>query len=231
MTRPSPEARSQRWRTLPWLILALAIAGYVFWQGQRLFRADALSMAAARQVGLWASGASPLPTDTEWARAHEALLAARLVTPDNPVLHERLGDLHAVAGQRHWNDVELRNISFKQAELHFREALSLRPGDAQTWASLAVALQGQGVVGAQMHQAWDKAMQLGPNEGFVQPMLLEIALASWGSATPQMQEWAQNYFTSSTPAQREVINKLAARYGLAFVDTENAVADSTNAKP
>ncbi len=225
LARPNPAAV---WRNLPLLLLAIAIGGWACYEGQRLIRADALSLGARRQVGNWASGATSPATQTDWDDAQAALTAALAITPDNPGLQENLGDLHMVAGRRFWADVPLRLQHFNQAVAQYQKALDLRPADPQTWASLAAAYQGAGQTGSSLHQAWAKALALGPNEGHVQPMLLETALATWATASPQMQAWAQAFFLASAEPQRKAINEMARRYGLRF-DLEQPAAPNNPA--
>lgn len=221
--RPECTRPGITWRGVPLLLLALVIFLWVAWEGQRLIRADFTSLGARKQVGAWISGESPLPTDAEWAEARDAIAAALAVTPDNPALQEQMGDLHAVAGRRLWADGVARTPHFQRAEASYRQALALRPGDPQTWASLAMAYHGQGQTGAPLHQAWARALALGPNEGHVQPMLLETALATWATASPEMQRWTLAFFDASAPAQRKAINDMAKRYGLQLqADDDNA---------
>ena len=121
-----------------------------------------------------------------------------------------------VAGRRDWADLPLRQQHFGNAVLQYRKALALRSADPQTWASLAAAYQGLGDVGSNLHQAWAKALGLGPNEGHVQPMLLETALATWATASPEMQRWTMGFFEASAEPQRQAINEMARRYQLRF---------------
>ena len=197
-------------------------------QSQRLVRADMAAMATRKQVTQWASGAVEPPAPPAWQAAQEALQTALAITPDNPGLQEQMGDLHAVAGRRDWPDPAARTQHFTQAAGYYQRALSLRPGDPQTWASLAAAYQGTGQWGAPLHDAWARALQLGPNEGHVQPMLLETALATWNQATPQMQQWAMRLFEASPEAQRRAINASAGQHGLHFDTQLPAPASNTS---
>ena len=200
-----------------WAITALAVpvAAWVFWQAQLWLRTDLASAGARKAAVDWASGARKPPTEPEWAQAVQALHDARALQPRHPGLAEPLGDLHMVAARRDWADEARRNAALAQAVQHYQEALAQRPADPQTWAALAAAEQGRGNAAA-MRAAWAKALALGPNEGHVQPMLLELALASWADATPQMQQWAIALYDASSAAQRKAINRMAERYGLTF---------------
>ena len=204
------------WCNLALLLVAITVGTWVIYESQRLMRADLLAVGTRKQVGNWASGAAEPTSQLDWDDALATLTAAQTITPDNPGLQEAIGDLHMVAGRRVWADMPLRLRHFGLAAAQYRAALNLRPADPQTWASLAAAYQGAGDTGSKLHQAWAKALALGPNEGHVQPMLLETALATWAVATPQMQAWAQAFFAASADPQRKAINQMAQRYGLRF---------------
>lgn len=220
-----------RWHNLPVLLLAAGVTGWVLWESQRVARADFLSMQVSRQVAEWVSGAVRPPSAPDWEQARDALQAAIAITPDNAALYEQLADLHAVAGRRDWKDETLRVGHFRAAAAGYRMALELRPTDPRTWASLAAAYLGMGESGEPMRKAWDRALELGPNESHVQPMLLEIALATWASAPPHVQRWAEAFFAGSGDAQRKAINGLAGRYGLSFEVEPVAADEKTGARP
>lgn len=214
-----------QWRDLPLLLVVLAVGGWACWQGQRLLRADLLSQGARWSVTQWASTGKAPASQADFDRAEAALTAALAITPDDPSLHELLGDLAGVAGRRDWADEAARPRHYAAAVAHYQRALALRPRDPQTWASLATAYQGLGDTGPLLHQAWAQALKLGPNEGAVQPMLLETALATWATATPAMQDWVTAFFLQSAEPQRKAINELARRYGLRF-DADPATAQA-----
>ena len=201
---------------LPLLLAALAITGWVFWQAQLLLRSDYPSQSARQKIGQWASGAVREPSEAAWASALQDMQAALSIAPGNPVLQEQLGDLYTVAGRRDWYDTPVRKQHFANAVAQYKKALALRPTDPQTWASLAAAYQGLGEHPDDLAQAWHMALKYGPHEGHVQPMLLELALSQWATATPDMQQWAKAMFDNAAQPQRKAINNLAARYGLMF---------------
>lgn len=213
----------QLWRNAPLLLLALGLAAWACYEGQRLIRADALAMGTSKQVSSWASGATLPASQLEWDQARANLLGALEITPDNAALHGDLGDLHAVAARRDWADEPARVQHLRAALAQYRLLLALRPSDPQTWANVASCYQGMGENGEAMHQAWAKALALGPHEGYVQPTLLEITLATWATATLAMQDWAKDFYAGSAAPQRKAINEMADRYGLHF-DAEPTAA-------
>ena len=217
--REQPQAAVRRRSVLTLLLTAgvLAVASWVFVDAGRLLMADLGSMRARWLVGQWAAGTTKPPTPAEWTQARRALEGALAWTPDDPALHDRLGDLHAVAGARDWDDEASSTESYRRALDHYRAALALRPLDPQTWASLAGALAGAGERETPAFgEAWAQALRLGPHEGHVQPMLMSLALSNWDVATPAMRDWVVRFHAEAAEPQRAALHKVAARYGLRF---------------
>lgn len=205
------------WRRLPVLIVVLAIGAWVLVHSLTLLRADMASQGARRLVTHWAARAGALPAPEEIARADAALRRAVGITPDDAELHEQLADLRMVAARvadAAADDAAMAAAHAAAVE-HYREALARRPSDPQTWAGLAAALQATGDMRA-AHDAWARSLVLGPNEGHVQPMLLDVALRGWATATPAMQAWAIDLFSASAAPQQAAINLMAERHGLRF---------------
>jgi tetratricopeptide (TPR) repeat protein len=202
----------------PLLLLALVLptAAWVLFEAQRSFRADWASAAERQQVLAWVSGAGLPGSAQEWQAARAALQASLDLAADDPDMQERMGDLHAVAGLRDWADSALRQRHYADAAAYYQVALKLRPSAPQTWAMLASARQAMGAPAAGVHEAWAKARQLGPFEGHVQPILMQIVLTDWNGASPPMQAWAKDLFDTGNEATRRDINALALRYGLQF---------------
>lgn len=194
------------------------LALWMLWEAQRLMQADWGSVAAREQVVEWvASGqGAPVGDDAAWQSAVEALNRSLQITPRDPDLHERLGDAYLAAGQRDAADAAVSQRHFNRAAGHYEQATVYRPGEPGTWAALAAARQAAGLPAAEVHAAWRRALELGPYEGHVQPVLLQVVLADWDAAPPALQAWATVLFDASTPAVRRQINVLARRYGLQF---------------
>ena len=220
MPVPGPEVASTRpapaWRG--WLLLALLLptAAWVLYESQRVFRADWASAAARQQVLAWVSGAGLPKSQPEWDAARTALQTSLDLAPDDPDMQERMGDLHAVAGQRDWADPALRNQHYAKAAGYYGVAIALRPSSPQTWAMLAAARQAMGAPAATVHAAWTEAQQRGPFEGHVQPILMQVVLADWDGASPAMQAWAKGLFDAGNASTQRDINDMARRYGLQF---------------
>lgn len=226
----SQRNKAALWRNLPLLLAVCVVGGWAIYEGQRVARADLMSVGTRKEVAAWASGTATPSSQQDWDDALTTLMAAQAITPDNPGLQESIADLHVVAGRRDWADLPRREQHFNLAVLQFQKALALRSADPQTWASLAAAYQGLGDTGSKLHQAWAKALELGPNEGHVQPMLLETALATWAAASPRMQRWTLDFFEASAEPQRKAINEMARRYKLRFdVDAPAPAAPTTGA--
>jgi len=226
-TRPKPGLAA--WAGLA---LTLGVSGWVVWESQRLIRADLGSMAARQDVALWAGGAEAPASQAAWQAALQDIERAVDIIPDNAAFHAARGDAHMVAGTQEWFGPEQRQKQFMQAIESYKTSLRLRPTEPQTWASLASAYFGAGELGAPLHQAWDRALKLGPHEGHVQPVLMDLALATWSTATPEMRAWVEATFENTSEAGRDEINRMAALRGLKLTSTTPATAGTaTEPKP
>jgi tetratricopeptide (TPR) repeat protein len=203
------------WQTVL-LCSLLPVAGWVLFEAQRTFRADWASAYERQQVLAWVAGTGLPKSPEEWEAARAALQASIDLASDDPDMQERMGDLYGVAGLRDWADIALRHQHYAKAAAYYQAALKLRPSEPQTWAVLASARQAMGAPPASVYEAWAKARQLGPFEGHVQPILMQIVLADWNGASPQMQDWAKGLFDAGNAATQRDINALALRYGWQF---------------
>lgn len=212
-----------------WLVLlvTLGVGAWVVWEAQRLVRADFTSVAARQQVRLWVAKTTAPRTRAEWEEARAAIERAIEIIPDDAAFHDARGDALIVAANQPWSSDLESQASFLEAIVSYRRALALRPSEPQTWASLALAHYGAGQTGAPLQEAWSRARALGPYEGHVQPMLMELALATWAEATPEMQQWVQDTFENATPDSRVEINRMAERRGLALSIAEPAPASAS----
>lgn len=201
-----------------WCLLgvSLPLAGWVFFEAQRMFRADWASAVARQQAQLWVSGKAPTPSQEEVRLALAAVQSSLAITPDDPVLHERLGDIQFAAGKRVGLDEHLRRQQFKAAADHYETATALRPREPGAWAMLALSRQLAGDQRSRVQAAWLRAQSLGPFEGHVQPLLMDVVLGDWSGATPAMQEWAKVLFDTGNDGVRNAINAMARPFGLVF---------------
>lgn len=206
------------------LVAVLLVTAWVLWFGWAVLRTDLVTAGTRKQVGLWAAGSLQLPSAAAWAAARARLERAVERLPSDPGLHEALGALWLVAGRMPPDD-STRAEPFVQSARAYEQMLLLRPTDAQGWAALALVRQAQGQPMAQVAEAWGRARQLGPHDGHVQPLLLEVVLAGWATAPEAMQTWASTQFESGSALQRRAINRLALLHGLQFSsDTGNGAS-------
>jgi tetratricopeptide (TPR) repeat protein len=196
------------------LLVAGAIAAWVFYDGQRMMRADLTVMKARYEIGGWLGGSSTPPTDPAWKAARDAVRAASAITPDDASLHELMGDLYTVIGRRDAADEALRVQHFGQAVTHYQQAIRLRPSDGMLHAVLAWAHYGAGQTDGRFLDAWARALELGPHEGAVQQLLFELAMANWTVATPGMQRWVETLYAQAKPAQRTAMENLGKKVGV-----------------
>lgn len=209
----SPHRLLQRWLLL---LAVLPVAAWVVWESQRLVRADLASLIERQQLTAWANGDGKPPTPGQLAAAGAAIQQSLRLTPDSPALHEKQGDVHFVAARLDWARPDLRKDHLARAAAAYQAAATLRPSEPQTWVMLATAYQGMGRPPAEVHAAWAQGLALGPHEGHVQPMLLQVVLADWPGASPAMQAWAKTMFDNGDANTRRAINAMAAPYGLLF---------------
>jgi len=189
---------------------------WVLYQGQRMARADWASISARPQVVQWVSGESA-PTDAAaWEAVRDDIQRSLDIQPDSPEFLERMGDVLSVAGQQNWADSALRMKHFSAAAAFYERAIATRPSEPGTWAMLAAARQAAGAPLASVHAAWVRAQELGPFEGHVQPLLMQVVLADWDHASTAMQDWAKTLFDRVSPRTQGEINALAKRYGIQF---------------
>lgn len=197
--------------------VALLLCGFwVLWHATQTGIADWHSWKANARSLAWAAGRATPHSMEAIEETEEEIEYALTLTPENPEVLVRLGDLRFITATQVWNDATARAKSLTEAIQFYRRAVSVRPGDAQTWAMIAACLQGAAATPAEIQEAWGQARKLGPNEDHVNGVLLRVVLADWAGATEDMQTWAKVLFDDGDEAMRRRINGLAARYGLRF---------------
>lgn len=214
-------AEPARWQVvLTGTLVALAVL-WVGWQAGRTFLADVGSARARNEVQQWA--AHTLTPDAQaMASAQTDLEDALRWTPDNPALHEQLGDLLTAQAQASFTqqqpDAAQRVPALlRQAREAYLKAAGLRPAWPIVWSSLATVHYGLGDRSAYM-AAWQRALRLGPNEPGVQSALLDLTLLDWTQATSAQQAWSEQLFEKGDAGRRAAINRRARVFGLEFVD-------------
>jgi tetratricopeptide (TPR) repeat protein len=204
------------------LALTLCVAAWVFWESQRLIRSDFPLIAVRQQVVGWVAGQEKPASASEWESARDAIERAVEIAPDSAELHELRGDVYLVGGRRRWFNADQQQAHFRQAIASYEKSLKLRPTEPQAWASLAVAHYETHEYGAPLQEAWARALALGPYEGYVRPMLMDLALATWPDASPAMRKWVEDKFENGPESVRVDINKRAAFHGLQLSITPSA---------
>ncbi len=201
-------------------VALLGVAAWVYVTAWGDLRADLGSARARQQLDNWLSGDTRSLQRPALEEVQADLQRALQIQPQNPNLHENLGDLLVLGAQQPWADATLRTQQLKQAVTHYRETLAIRPRDGRTWAALSVALALQGAHGPELHHAWKQTRLLGPREGYLLRYQAFAVLTGWDQASPEMQQWATDLYEKGTAAQREAINRFAAPYGLQFASDQ-----------
>jgi tetratricopeptide (TPR) repeat protein len=201
-----------RLRTLPFLVLAAAMAVWTLWQGLPVLRADLTTMEARRNVDQWARAGRGWSTE-DWVSTRSALKAALKLTPADPVLHASLAQLYVTQGIVAWADPVQRSAFFEEALDHQRAALAARPSDGPTWAHLATSLFALDRPMAEFEQAWRQAQRYAPREAAVQRALFDLAVARWDDAHDDIKAWVRATWTAAVPEQKAVFRADAKRRG------------------
>ena len=201
-----------RWRVLPALLAAGLMLGTAVWHGGPLLLSDLASQGARQQVDTWARAGKGWTVE-EWQQARASLLRALAIAPDDPVLHVTLAQLYVTQGLVAWGDDTQRTAYFEEALVHQQRALALRPTDGYTWAQVAVGALALGHPPAQLQHAWAQARRYAPREAPVQRTLLDVALARWDTAPPEMQAWVLQTWREATPAEKPALLATARKWG------------------
>jgi len=157
------------------LMLALAFAGY---QAARRGLADVIAGEPRYQIERWRTG-QWVPDSHKLDALQDALERARGIDPDNPSLIEELGHLHATRVQRHpAGDPHVRAMR-RQALLHFRQALAMRPTSGHGYTNIALMKYRLGEIDREYSHLLQQAMRRAPWEPKVQMLAIELGIAAW----------------------------------------------------
>jgi len=177
-----------------------------------MVRADLLSMRARYEIDAWMAGGAGW-TLPEWKNARDALLQARAITPDDPLLYDYLGVLDVLRGQMGWRAEGIRKVYFGEALGYQKESLRLRWHNGAAWANLALSEYALDDHKAALEAA-ERAIEYGPNEVRVRSLVSELTLAMWSQAPVNMKTWVQQNHLRAQSDELKMFVDLERRYGV-----------------
>ncbi len=120
--------------------------------------------------------------DDDWDKLRADLSYALKHDPDNPDIHEYL----ALAIEGRYADIAPENNeampSRREAYVHYKKSISLRPTWPFAWVNLALVKYRLGETDDEFYHALHKADELGEWEPGVQRVIVDIGLHGWNSA-------------------------------------------------
>jgi len=167
----------------------------------------------ARQLAAQCGNVGKSWTDPVWRGAEADLLWGAALAPQDAVLQDGLAQLYACEGTLLWADEAARAYPFAVARGHYEASLRLRPDHGPTLAGLATAILGSAGSLPEYQQAWEQALAHGPHEAAVQVALFELALRTWGQATPTMKTWVLTQYAAASPEAQKRLLALADKLG------------------
>jgi len=124
-------------------------------------------------------------TETEWQIIHANLRQALSLSPNDPDMLSELGRLHRIQLEQDALDPMEIERHGNLAIDYYERAAKLRPAWSWVWISLAhVRWELYQDGGDDYHQALIHAIHFGPWEGGVQSWVVDLALDTWGSLSP-----------------------------------------------
>lgn len=177
----------------------------VTWHAAHVGVLDFQLMKPRAVIERWKAGAPP--NIKLWGKTANELKAGLESNPSDPQVVESLGYLYALQAMRSAEIPELKHALLDQSIEYFRASTKLRPMSPYAWSNLALALHEKGDVGAEMWDAFDRAMRYGQREIAVQKQLAEIAFSRWGEVGETRQ--AQ---------MRQIVAKVGEDYREALLD-------------
>ena len=216
-------------KTLAFAAAVLLTAGWVFVTAQRDIRADLTAGPARFTSQRWAEGINRPASRGQWEAAVAELKAAVDIHPQDPALHETLGNAWMVGATQDWASESDKAQWLSNATERYTRATALRPHDGLIWAELAGAMARAGNLGPATLAAAENALKLGPNEGHVHQAVMLLALEHWDVMSPALQKWATDLYEGGTQAQREAINRLGEPFGMGF-ESDSKPRDSGKRK-
>ncbi len=149
-------------------------------------------------------------TETEWQAIHANLRQALRLTPDDPVTLTELGRLHRIKLEQDALDPMEIERHGNLAVDYYERAAKLRPAWPWLWISLAhVRWELYQDSGDAYHQALIHAMHFGPWKGSVQSWVVDLALGTWASLSPDARDAVLGMIDRSLERAPEVLDAIA----------------------
>lgn len=162
---------------------------------------------ARQEIDLWQQPNRPRRSD-DAARVMAYLDRSRELTPQSAWTLEELGVMQ-LRNVRTATRADLALASARGAYIHFRQAMKERPTSPFVWSNLAVAKLYLSELDAELFEALERAMALGPREPQAQQSVAFVGMSAWHVANE---------------AQRALITDALRRFGAAEPDKSISLA-------
>lgn len=148
-------------------------------------------------------------TETEWQAIHANLRQSLSFSPKNPVTLTALGRLHRLQLESDALDpVEIESHGNLAID-YYERAAKLRPAWPWVWINLAhVRWELYQDSGDAYHQALIHAMHFGPWKGSVQSWVVDLALDTWASLSPDASDAVLEMIDRSLERAPEVLDAI-----------------------
>ena len=148
-------------------------------------------------------------TETEWQAIHANLRQALSLSPNDPDILSELGRLHRIQLEQDALDPMEIERHGDLAIDYYERAAKLRPAWPWVWISLAhVRWELYQDSGDAYHQALIHAMHFGPWERGVQRWVVDLALDTWGSLSPDASYAVLTMIERSLERAPEVLDEI-----------------------
>ena len=197
---------------LAWAGYAATLHGLADWRAMR-WRYD---------IGQWIDKGTT-PSAERWVQTADGLHAALKLTPRDPSLHDYLGVLNRIGAWAFRTADEPSRIYAAFALLHFRQAVSMRPTSAYSWAGLAESKYSVGEVDEELFGAMALATEYGPWDPRVQLIVADLGLALWDAMDAKQKSLAVANLNRTAQRQAGELTKRAERRKRIAVLCGNAI--------
>ena len=148
-------------------------------------------------------------TETEWQIIHANLRQALSLSPNDPDMLSELGRLHRIQLEQDALDPMEIERHGNLAIDYYERAAKLRPAWSWVWINLAhVRWELYQDGGDDYHQALIHAIHFGPWEGGVQSWVVDLALDTWGSLSPDASHAVLAMIDRSLELAPEVLDEI-----------------------